>query len=357
MATMASNDHIIRFVCLFTALGIVGCQVPPPHAPADLFSRPVVPAVSAPNELEKAVLPTYRIEPPDVLVIDVVNLVPRAPYRLKTLDTISIFALDTLPEEPIAGPFTIEPGGMVNLGVSYGGVKVAGLTTREAKAAIEAHLAELLAEAQVSVSLVSIASQQQIAGEHLVQPDGRISLGSYGSVKVVGMTLEEAQSAVENHLSSVLEDPVVSVSVFAFNSKTYYVITQGAGLGDNVFRFPNVGNETVLDAVSQIQGLGQVASKRIWIARPGKNGEGCDQILSVNWEDIAQKGNVCTNYQVLPGDRVYIAEDKLIAFDNHIAKVIAPVQRLMGFSILGAQTATRLSSSVLTGGGNPFIDR
>ncbi len=56
---------------------------------------------------------------------------------------------------------------------------------------------------------------------------------------------------LDDEARQYLENPEVSVSVFSYNSKVYYVITQGAGMGDGVFRFPVTGNETVLDAVSQ----------------------------------------------------------------------------------------------------------
>ena len=74
----------------------------------------------------------------------------------------------------------------------------------------------------------------------------------------------------------------------AYNSKVYYVITQGAGLGDNVRRLPITGNETVLDAISQVNGLSQVSSKKIWIARPAPHDFGCQQILPIEWDAITQ---------------------------------------------------------------------
>jgi polysaccharide export outer membrane protein len=60
-----------------------------------------------------------------------------------------------------------------------------------------------------------------------------------------------------------------------------------------------------------------------------------------------------TNYQLLPGDRVFIAEDPFIAFDTGLAKITAPLERIMGFSLLGVGTTTRFSGAVLKGGGNP----
>ena len=142
------------------------------------------------------------------------------------------------------------------------------------------------------------------------------------------------------------------MDVYAYNSKVYYVITQGAGLGDGVFRFPITGNETVLDAISQINGLQQVSSTKIWVARPTDE-PGKVQNLPVNWQQITAGANACTNYQILPGDRVFIQEDKLIALDTGLAKIMAPIERVMGFSLLGVGTVTRFSGPVLQGGGNP----
>jgi polysaccharide biosynthesis/export protein len=171
-------------------------------------------------------------------------------------------------------------------------------------------------------------------------------------VPVVGMTIAQAKEAIEQYLTQYLENPEISLDVFAYNSKVYYIVTQGAGMGDGVYRFPVTGNETVLDAISQINGLGQVSSKQIWIARPTDE-PGKVQVLPVKWEDITAQASAGTNYQILPGDRVFIAEDKFIAFDTGLSKITAPLERLMGFSLLGAGTVTRFSGKVLQGGGNP----
>ena len=111
----------------------------------------------------------------------------------------------------------------------------------------------------------------------------------YGSVIVAGLTLSDAKAAIEQQLSRFLESPEVSLNVFAYNSKVYYIITAGAGLGDNVVRVPVTGNETVLDAISQVNGLQPVSSKRIWIARPVP---GCSEnlILPVDWCAVSGRG-------------------------------------------------------------------
>ena len=75
----------------------------------------------------------------------------------------------------------------------------------------------------------------------------------------------------------------------------------------------------VLDAISNVSGLDTVSSKKIWVARP--TSDNCKvQVLPVDWYAVTENGQPHTNYQILPGDRVFIAEDKLVAFDTHIAK-------------------------------------
>lgn len=329
-----------------------GCHAAMHHQDQHLMKRlpPTYPTM--PRELQKVVLPTYTIEPPDILQIEALQVVPRAPYHLKSLDILSIQATGTLPESPIAGVYPIEPGGTVNLGPPYGIVKVSGLTVEEAQEKIATHLENYLKEPLVTVALAQLGLGQQVSGQYLVGPDGTITLGSYGSVNVVGQTLDQAKLTIEAFLSRELEDPRISINMFAYNSKVYYVVLQGAGLGDGVYRFPITGNETVLDAIAQINGLNQVSSKRIWIARP-TNALGEVQILPVDWFAITEQAATNSNYQVLPGDRVFIAEDKMVAFDTKLGKLLSPFERIMGFTLLGTGTATRLSGQVLKGGGNP----
>ena len=162
---------------------------------------------------------------------------------------------------------------------------MAGLTIDEARK----HIREKIKfddGPQLSVELAIASGLQPIAGEHLVAPDGTVYLGSYGSVYVAGMTLDEATTVINQRLSESLSDPHANVSVFAYNSKVYYIITKGPPLGDTVARFPITGNETVLDALTRVTGLSRIAKKHIWIARPTADEAGGDVILPVNWQEI-----------------------------------------------------------------------
>ena len=114
-----------------TSTILVGCKSTfPHHAPA---LRTVAPQPDVPRELAKVVLPTYTIEPPDILVVEAIRIVPKSPYVLRTGDVIAIDVAGTIPEAPISGAYAILPGGDVNLGKEYGLVKVSGLTLQDTR--------------------------------------------------------------------------------------------------------------------------------------------------------------------------------------------------------------------------------
>jgi hypothetical protein len=128
------------------------------------------------------------------------------------------------------------------------------------------------------------------------------------------------------------------VDVLQSNSKFYYILTEGAGEGDNLMRIPITGNDTVLDALSQVRGLSRVSSKRIWIARPAPGRLGCEQVLPVDYAAITKGGDTATNYQVMPGDRVFVAQDEMIALRAVVDKLVGPFERFTGFLGLGIST-------------------
>ncbi len=325
---------------------------PPPDA------APERPRLPMPRELGKTYHPAYVIEPPDVLAIDAVRLVPRPPYRIEPLDVLILQVAGTLPDRPIAGQVVVSPDGTVTLPYNYGVVRVAGLTLQQAAEAVMLALKNMgpdsLKDPRVSMGLGQFRGVQQTRGDHLVIQDGTITLGSYGSVCVAGLTLCQAKAAIERHLSRFLLNPEISVAVSAFNSKYYYVIADGAGYGMQVLRFAITGNETVLDAISNISGLPAVSStKKIWVARPTPVKAGCYEILPVNWRALTMAGDTETNYQLFPGDRIYIHSDPLICLNNWMTKVFNPIEQVMGLALLGGityQTFQAIGSGTSNGG-------
>lgn len=325
----APRRHVAAFVIILVGIASSnGC----------LHTHSMNAAPEVPRELDMVSLPDYRVAPPDILLIEAIRAIPKPPYKVEPLDVLFLRLTPSLPDEPLSNLFTVDPDGTINLGESYGGaVSVVGMTVKEIKDVLEKHIGTVakLKDPKVTVNLAQSQAAQRIGGPHLIRPDGTISLGSYGFVRVAGMTLPEVRAAVETLLSESLQNPKVSVDVGGFNSKIYYVIYDGGGAGQTVIRLPITGGDTVLDAVAQLYGLPAVSSKdRVWVSRPAP--AGCDhQILPVNWRAVSECGETTTNYQLMPGDRVYVAAYPLVALDIRMARVIAPIERLFGITLLG----------------------
>jgi polysaccharide export outer membrane protein len=331
-----------------SALTVCGCagRAIEHKPPSETAFVPGYPPEKTPvaRELAKVSLPPYTIEPPDVLTIEALRVVPKAPYRIRPIDILQVDVEGELPEglgqEINNMLFVVEPSGALNLGAAYGKVNVKGLSLEEARDAVEALLRRTLRDPQVSLTLYESSGVQQIVGLHTVGMDGYVNLGTYGQVYVTGLTIPEAKAEIEEHLSAFLENPQVAVDVYTYQSKVYYVITEGGGppFGDQIARFPITGNETVLDALTQVQGLSPRSSKNIWIARPSPGSDDCFQILPVKYADVTGKGGIATNYQILPGDRVFVQEDHWFRAESTIAKLTAPFERILGFALLGTNT-------------------
>lgn len=308
------------------------------------LQQPVPPQMTPPREKNMISLPAYRIEPPDILMVEMLKMVPLPPYRIDIFDVLQIRVLGTLLDQPIDGFFLVEGEGIVTLGPAYGRVRVAGMTVEQASETISVKLREMLSKPEVSVQLARTAGTPPVTGEYMVGPDGTINLRQYGTLHVSGKTVTEIRLDLQKRLKQFFDSPEVSIEVRQFNSKVFYVITEGAGLGDNVRRIPVTGNDTVLDAISAVDGLSQVSSAEIWVARPAPGGFGCEQILPVDYDAIARGGSSATNYQLMPGDRVFIAEDNLIATNTLISKVTAPLERLLGITSLGTSSIRGLQT-------------
>jgi protein involved in polysaccharide export with SLBB domain len=195
-------------------------------------------------------MPAYVVEPPDVLLVEV---------------------LEALPGRPISGERLVRPDGKISLGF-YGEIFVAGMDLSEIKEKIIARL-----------------QQHNISDEQL-------------GLLVVD---ENRENAVDPNTKAIKRiDPKnsnrVFVDVTAYNSKVYYV--QGA------FRVPGrnliTGKERVLDAINFAGGLTKEANHgQVYLYREGPRGQPV-QTLKIDIEQITMGDDLSTNYQIQPGDRL-----------------------------------------------------
>jgi protein involved in polysaccharide export with SLBB domain len=122
---------------------------------------------------------------------------------------------------------------------------------------------------------------------------------------------------------------MVFVDVTAYNSRNYYV---GGDVGTPGL-MPWTGNETVLDALQYAAGLLYTADpKQITLVRPARGGKPA-RIYPVDLEAIQEKGQVATNYQIFPGDRLIVGRNAVVKKTVEIDRLIAPIQSITGMML------------------------
>jgi len=296
---------------LITLLGILLSAVVFALATAEEITPKNAADYDPPREIDPVSLPPYRVEAPDILYLHMTKTAPLPSYHIGVYDVLKIHAAGTLPDQLIDGFYLVEGEGIVTLGPAYGTVSIEKLTASEAENAIAKKLQKSLTAPKVSVQVARGANDSPITGQYLVGPDGTINLRKYGTLHVAGKTVSEIRKDLNKQLSRYFDSPNASVEVRQWNSKVFYVITEGAGLGDdiNIRRMPITGNDTVMDALSEVTGSSQKSNVTIWVARPAPDGLGSSQILPVDYEAITLGRSAATNYQLMPGDRVFVSEN------------------------------------------------
>jgi polysaccharide export outer membrane protein len=250
-----------------------------------------------PKEFTKVSMPDYVVEPPDLLIVEV---------------------LEALPGRPISGERLVRPDGKISLGF-YGEVYVAGLTTDEIKEKIVLHLRKYL-------------------------PDDVLGLNEFDP---------KTNKSVE---IAPRDSPRVFVDVTAYNSKYYYVQGDVAAPG----KMPVTGNETVLDAINYAGGLlATAAPQNIRLVRPAPPGACCEQVLPVNLAAIISAGDPTTNYQLMPGDRLVVYRDPIIRGTIFIDRLAAPFQTVLNSMLQYGFTARTIKfiNAPLFGGGTTTTAR
>jgi polysaccharide export outer membrane protein len=224
------SSLLCLFLCYITIVS--GCATSRSNRMLDMSG------VAVPRELDKITLPAYVVEPPDILLISTVSTLRSQESLLISGDRLRIHLKNGLPIDVgvdptanqlqydaesqievgfkvVSGTYRIGTDGKIDLGPSYGKIPVANMTVAAAEVVIRQHLVDNvgLKSPELQVSLEDTESPQPVSGEHLVRPDGRVSLGIYGELFVAGMTLPEASAAVKQQLqSNGIHDPKVGHS-------------------------------------------------------------------------------------------------------------------------------------------------
>lgn len=141
--------------------------------------------------------------------------------------------------------------------------------------------------------------------DQTIFPDGTIDLGIYGRPVVAGKTLAEIEPEIKKLINAKekSKEPIaITVRLIGRNTKVYYVLGEVNAPG----MFPITGSETVLDGIMKAGGITKRAAEQdVVLSRPTIP-EGCRVVYPVCYTNIVQLGDTTTNYQLQPGDRIYV---------------------------------------------------
>jgi protein involved in polysaccharide export with SLBB domain len=160
------------------------------------------------------------------------------------------------------------------------------------------------------VQPVELDSPLRLPPDQPVQPDGTIDLGLYGRPVVAGRTLAQVEELVRGAIRAREKDAkdrdpkdlAVTVRLIGRAGKVFYVLGEVNAPG----AFPITGRDTVLSAITQAGGPTRRASVDNTVLSRPTLPEGCRVVLPVCYTNVVQLGDTSTNYQLHPGDRVFV---------------------------------------------------
>jgi len=94
---------------------------------------------------------------------------------------------------------------------------------------------------------IEVKSYPEYSRQVTVRPDGKITVAPIGDVKVQGLTTGEAAAAIEQALLEELAQPSVTVSLLQANSKAVYVLGEVRRPGRQLY----YGDMNLVDALGQ----------------------------------------------------------------------------------------------------------
>jgi polysaccharide export outer membrane protein len=251
-------------------------------------------SLQLPRELETQPLENYLVEIGDTLFIEAVNF--DATIRLP-------------------GDQIIQPDGTISVGEfgSWSVVKksveqiqaeVQSIIDVKTKQDLEAEFAkEQLRDQQTREDQTARAAQDSGAS----RPDFELADVDAEDIDVDSESAEarrqrELRLALERRIEDQIGRNKISVRLVNWDSQRFYVLGEVNSPG--FFRF--TGNQTVLDAIIEAGGLSSKANHhQIIVSRPTPCGS-CRIVMKICYDQIVQLGDASTNYQLRPGDRVFV---------------------------------------------------
>jgi len=153
---------------------------------------------------------------------------------------------------------------------------------------------------------VSVWRNAELSVTVPVRPDGKISVPLIGDVQAGGRTPMEVSEDIKKRLAVYVREPNVTVIVTGLQSHEFLNRIRVTGAVRQAKSMPYRQGMTVLDAVLEAGGPNDFASPNGTKLYRKVNDE--PQVYSVELRDVLEKGDLETNYRLLPGDVITVPE-------------------------------------------------
>lgn len=144
----------------------------------------------------------------------------------------------------------------------------------------------------------------ELSGTVTVRPDGRISTPLVEDVLAAGKNPADLSREIEQLLSRVIRDPVVTVVVASFQGAFSEQI-RIVGEASKPQSVPYRQNMTILDVMIQAGGLTDFADGNAAVLVRGSEG---GKSYGVRLKDLLKRGDISANVDVKPGDIVIVPQ-------------------------------------------------
>jgi len=146
------------------------------------------------------------------------------------------------------------------------------------------------------VLLVQVWREGDLSGEKVVRPDGKISFPLIGEVQASGVTPDDLAKDVSAAFSKFINNPEVTVSLLAVNSKKYYIDGEVNKPGEYRLVTPT----KILEALSEAGGFREFAkSTKIRILRGTTS-------LKFNYKEVIHGKKMEQNIYLQSGDHIIV---------------------------------------------------
>ena len=146
---------------------------------------------------------------------------------------------------------------------------------------------------------INVWKEPTLSGTVRVRPDGYITLPLLNEVQVVGLTTAQLRKLLEEKYKEFTTDPFVTIRIEGISSTEVFLVGQVGRAG----AFPLNGNETILQLLSRVGGLGVFADRsNVRVVR--RDGDRVTEYI-VDYDAIL-KGDLRQDILLRPGDRIIV---------------------------------------------------